>query len=106
MEQDTKVPISVMRCDGGATANGFLMQFQSDILGIPLDIPKITDTTALGAAYMAALGIGEFRDLSDIGKHWVLDRRYEPQMSADQRESLLFQWHRAVERARSWALDL
>ena len=105
MQQDTNVPISVMRCDGGATANGFLMQFQSDILGIPLDIPEITDTTALGAAYMAALGIGEFRDISDICKHWALARSYEPQMSADQRESLLFNWHRAVERARSWAMD-
>lgn len=105
MVQDTNVPISVMRCDGGATSNGFLMQFQSDILGIPLDIPKITDTTALGAAYMAALGIGDFSDPSDICKHWVLDRHYEPKMSADQRESMLFQWHRAVERARNWALD-
>ncbi len=105
MVLDTHVPISVMRCDGGATANGFLMQFQSDILGIPLDIPKITETTALGAAYMAALGVGEFSDLSDIGKHWGLERSYEPRMSADQRESLLFNWHRAVERARNWALD-
>ena len=105
MVQDTNVPISVMRCDGGATANGFLMQFQSDILGIPLDIPKITETTALGAAYMAALGVGEFSNPSDICKHWVLDRRYEPHMSADQREALLFNWHRAVERARNWALD-
>ena len=105
MEQDTNVPISVMRCDGGATANGFLMQFQSDILGIPLDIPKITETTALGAAYMAALGVGEFSGLSDICTHWALDRRYEPKMGADQRESLLFNWHRAVERARCWALE-
>lgn len=105
MVEDTNVPISVMRCDGGATANEFLMQFQSDILGIPLDIPKITDTTALGAAYMAALGIGDFADISDICKHWTLDRRYEPKMSVDQRESLLFQWHRAVERARNWALE-
>ena len=105
MVRDTNVPISVMRCDGGATANGFLMQFQSDVLGIPLDIPKITETTALGAAYMAALGVGEFSDPADVCKHWVLDRRYEPRMSADQRESLLFNWHRAVERARNWALD-
>ena len=105
MVEDTNVPISVMRCDGGATANNFLMQFQSDILGIPLDIPKITDTTALGAAYMAALGIGDFSDISDISKHWTLDRSYEPRMSADQRESLLFQWHRAIDRARNWAMD-
>ena len=105
MVQDTNVPISVMRCDGGATANGFLMQFQSDILGIPLDIPKITETTALGAAYMAALGVGEFSSPEEICKNWVLDRCFEPRMSADQRESMMFNWHRAVERARNWALD-
>ena len=105
MVQDTNVPISVMRCDGGATANGFLMQFQSDILGIPLDIPKITETTALGAAYMAALGVGEFSSPKEICKNWVLDRCFEPRMSTDQRESMMFNWHRAVERARNWALD-
>lgn len=105
MVQDTNVPISVMRCDGGATANGFLMQFQSDILGIPLDIPKITETTALGAAYMAALGVGEFSSSEEICKNWVLDRCFEPRMSTDQRESMMFNWHRAVERARNWALD-
>ena len=105
MVQDTNVPISVMRCDGGATANGFLMQFQSDILGIPLDIPKITETTALGAAYMAALGVGEFSSPEEICKNWVLDRCFEPRMSTDQRESMMFNWHRAVERARNWALD-
>ena len=105
MEKDSRVPISVMRCDGGSTVNSFLMQFQSDILGIPLDIPVITDTTALGAAYMAALGIGDFHSTHDVSSTWKLARRYEPQMSADERDSLLFNWHRAVERAQHWVLD-
>lgn len=102
MEKDSHVPITVLRCDGGATANGFLMQFQSDILGIPIDMPEITETTALGAAYMAALGIGEFSSIEDISAHWKLARHIEPQMSADERESLLYNWHRAVERAKYW----
>jgi glycerol kinase len=105
MEKDSKVPVSVMRCDGGATVNSFLMQFQSDLLGIPLDIPVIADTTALGAAYMAALGIGNFDSIHDVAAHWKLARRYEPRMSADERDSLLFSWHRAVERARHWIVD-
>lgn len=105
MQKDSNVPISVMRCDGGATVNQFLMQFQADILGIPLDVPEITDTTALGAAYMAALGIGVFSSVHDLSGFWKLSRHYEPRMSADERESLLFQWHRAVERARHWIAD-
>lgn len=105
MEKDSKVPVSVMRCDGGATVNSFLMQFQSDILGIPLDIPVVTDTTALGAAYMAALGIRDFTSIHDVASNWKLARTYEPQMSADERDSLLFNWHRAVERAQHWVLD-
>jgi glycerol kinase len=102
MEKDSRVPITVLRCDGGATANGFLMQFQSDILGIPIDMPEITETTALGAAYMAALGIGEFSSIEDISAHWKLARHIEPQMSDDERESLLYNWHRAVDRAKYW----
>ncbi len=105
MEKDAQVPITVMRCDGGATVNSFLMQFQADILGIPLDVPVISDTTALGAAYMAALGMSTFQSVNDVSAHWKLARRYEPQMSRDERESLLFDWHRAVERSRRWIVD-
>ncbi|MCI8400347.1 MAG: glycerol kinase GlpK [Oscillibacter sp.] len=105
MEKDSKVPISVMRCDGGATANNFLMQFQSDILGIPLHVPEIIDTTALGAAYIAAIGIGEFHSPAELSGQWRLDRSFEPHMSADQRESLLEDWHRAVERCLKWSRE-
>ena len=102
MEKDSKVPISVMRCDGGATVNNFLMQFQADILGIPIDLPKINETTALGAAYMSALGIGDFTSIDEIAGHWELAKHIEPHMSSDQRDSLMYDWHKAVERAKNW----
>ncbi len=102
MEKDSGIPIKVMRVDGGAVANDFLMQFQADILGIPVEVPVITDTTALGAAYLAAYGIGEFHDIEELEQNWKLCKRYEPKMDAKTREELLYQWHRAVERAKGW----
>ena len=105
MESDSGVPITAMRCDGGAVANGFLMQFQSDILNIPVHIPAITDTTALGSAFMAAIGAGFCASTDELAGHWQLKRAYEPKMSADERQYLLSRWHKAVDRARSWAED-
>lgn len=105
MEKDSGTAITAMRCDGGASNNGFLMQFQADILGIPVEVPQITETTALGAAFMAALGIGEFSSLMDISRTWKLAKRYEPGMSDDEQEMLMNQWHRAVERARNWVTN-
>ena len=102
MMQMTGMPISVMRCNGAATNNRFLMQFQADILGIPLDIPEIQDTTAFGAAFMGALGIGEFHSVEDVSQIWKLSCCYEPHMTQEQRDSLLYNWHRAVERAKYW----
>jgi glycerol kinase len=102
MVKDSVIPIEVMRADGGAVRDEFLMQFQADILGIPVDVPVITETTALGAAYLAAYGIGEFRDLREIESKWKLYKRYEPKMSSETREKLLRNWHRAVERSRRW----
>lgn len=102
MEKDSGIKIERMAVDGGTTNNDFLMQFQADILGIPVEVPVINDTTALGAAYIAAYGIGEFSDLNDLKKNWKLKKRFEPNMSADQRESLLYEWHRAVERCKNW----
>lgn len=102
MNRDSHIPVEVMRVDGGMVANHFLMQFQADILGIPVDVPMITETTALGAAYLAALGIGDFKDLKELAGNWRLERRFEPKMSADERENLLRQWHRAVERSKAW----
>ena len=106
MQKDSGSTITAMRCDGGAVANRFLMQFQADILGIPLLIPEITETTALGAAFMAAIGGGFVSSSDELQNHWRLAQTYEPKMGSDEREHLLFQWHRAVERARDWAREI
>ena len=75
MEKDSGIKVEVMRVDGGATANDFLMQFQADILGIPVEVPEITDTTALGAAYLAAYGINEFSSFDELSGKWKLHKR-------------------------------
>lgn len=105
MKKDSGINIDVMRVDGGAVVNKFLMQFQADILGIPVDVPVINETTALGAAYLGALGAGEFNSLNELSNKWRLLKRYEPQMSKDERETLCAKWRRAVERARNWNID-
>lgn len=102
MEKDSGIPIKVMRVDGGAVVNDFLMQFQADILGIPVEVPVITDTTALGAAYLAAYGSHEFSDIKELEKNWKLHKRFEPNMDQETRDRLLHQWHRAIERAKEW----
>ncbi len=101
MERETGAPITLMRCDGGACANEFLMQFQSDIAGIPLEVPAQKDTTALGAAFAAALSMG-LADLSVLKSLHTDCRRYEPHMNADERAMLLARWKDAVERCRGW----
>ena len=103
MEEDTGMCLSVLRADGGASANSFLMQFQADIMGRTIVRPMIRETTALGAAYLAGLATGLWRDRDDIRSQWTLDRRYEPQMNRAERERLLQGWGRAVERAKHWA---
>lgn len=102
MKADSGIDIPVMRADGGMVNNEFLMQFQADILGIPVDVPVISETSALGAAYLSALGTGCFASTADIKGHWKLARRYEPQMREDERQSLLYGWRRAVERSLGW----
>lgn len=103
MRRDSGARIDAMRVDGGAVVNKFLMQFQADMLGIPVDVPEIHETTALGAAFLAALGIGDLGSLDEIAGKWKLSQRYEPRISEDQRQSLMAQWKRAVERSRQWA---
>ena len=103
MKKDSGMDIDVMRVDGGAVVNEFLMQFQADILNIPVDVPSITETTALGAAYLAGLGIGVFNNLEEISKKWKLAKRYEPQMSSKKRDYLTGRWKEAVKRSRDWA---
>ena len=101
MEEDTNIPLKELRVDGGASANGFLMQFQADIMERPLRRPKIRETTALGAAYLAGLATKLWSGLEDIQGGWTLDKLYEPAMEGGKRETLLEGWHNAVNRVRS-----
>ncbi len=95
--------VQTMRVDGGASANDFLMQFQADILGTAVERPVVAETTALGAAYLAGLGTGFWSDREEIREAWKLERRFEPGMSEDERESLYSGWQEAVRRVRGWA---
>lgn len=102
MQQDAGLQLSELRVDGGASANNLLMQFQADVLGVPVVRPKVTETTALGAAYLAGLAVDYWSDTEEIAAQWGVDRRFEPQMAAGQRERLLGGWRKAVERSRRW----
>ena len=93
-------PVSTMRVDGGASANDFLMQFQADILGAAVERPAVAETTALGAAYLAGLATGYWSGLDEIQSAWRLERRFEPRMSEDERDSLYAGWQEAVSRVR------
>ncbi|MGJ3240399.1 MAG: glycerol kinase GlpK [Anaerolineae bacterium] len=103
MQADSGLELPALRVDGGAVANDFLMQFQADILGVPVQRPAVTETTALGAAYLAGLAVGYWDSQETIQKQWRVDKTFEPQMNTDQREALYSGWQRAVERARDWA---
>jgi glycerol kinase len=93
----------VLRVDGGAALNDALLQFQADILDVPVDRPMVTETTALGAAFLAGLGVGVWASPDELAATWRLDRRFEPRMGSAERERLLARWHRAVDRTRGWA---
>ena len=99
MEHSSGQPLSELRVDGGASANGWLMQFQADLLGVPVVLPEIAETTSLGAAYLAGVGVGMWT-VSDVRDSWRERRRYEPQMSEDERATLLEGWNDALRRAR------
>lgn len=100
MRQDSQLALSELRVDGGASCNDLLMQFQADILGVPVVRPKVTETTALGAAYLAGLAVGYWESEHEIVQLWQMDKRFEPTMSADQRNSLRQSWRQAVSQAR------
>ncbi|MBE6633850.1 MAG: glycerol kinase GlpK [Ruminococcaceae bacterium] len=103
MRQEAPFPIGSIRVDGGAAANNFLLQFQSDVLGIPLTRPSCVETTAKGAASLAALGVGYYSGFEEMKRTWKTDRVFAPTMGAEQRETLLRGWHKAVERSLAWA---
>src|SRR4249919_321737 len=94
--------LAVLKADGGAVGNRWLMQFQADVLGAPVVVPEISETTALGSAYLAGIATGAWTR-EQVAEMWRESARYEPAMPADQRESLLAEWHRALERAKGWA---
>ncbi len=98
--------IDVLRADGGGTANGFLMQFQADLLGIPVEVAALRETTALGAAFLAGLAVGVWKTPDELRKKRAVAARYEPKISAAQREGLYGEWQRAVERSRGWASSI
>jgi glycerol kinase len=95
-------PLALLKADGGATVNRWLMQFQADVLGAPVVVPEVAETTALGAAFLAGVGVGAWT-LERVGEVWREAARYEPRMAAAERERLLVGWGRALERSRGWA---
>ncbi len=102
MKQDSGIPMNGLRVDGGASANNMLMQFQADILRVPVVRPKVIETTALGAAYLAGLATGFWKDLAEVSRAWQVDRTFEPQMSADEAAHCRARWRQALDRAREW----
>jgi glycerol kinase len=104
MLADSDIELTELRVDGGASRNNLLMQFQADILGVPVVRPTVVETTALGAAYLAGIAVGFWQSEEDIAACWHLERRFEPRMSDDERKSRLETWRRAVERAKAWVM--
>nr|WP_092068613.1 glycerol kinase GlpK [Dendrosporobacter quercicolus]NSL47162.1 glycerol kinase GlpK [Dendrosporobacter quercicolus DSM 1736]SDL78689.1 glycerol kinase [Dendrosporobacter quercicolus] len=102
MEADSGIKLQALKVDGGAVANNLLMQFQSDLLHVPVDRPQVIETTALGAAYLAGLAVGVWSSKEELIKNWQLNRRFEPQMAPEERDKLYAGWQKAVKRAMDW----
>jgi len=102
MEADAGMPIAELRVDGGATINNQLMQFQADILNAKVVRPSVTETTALGAAYLAGLAVGFWKDLEDIRQNWQMDRQFDPSMKQEERAGMQAKWKKAVRAAQAW----
>jgi glycerol kinase len=102
MQKDAGITLSELRVDGGAAANDLLMQFQADVLGVPVVRPQVLETTALGAAYLAGLAVGYWKSDADVIANWRVDRRFEPSMARERAGELRAGWEKAVERAKGW----
>jgi glycerol kinase len=103
MEADSGIRIGELRVDGGAVANNLLMQFQADMLGVDVVRPQISETTALGAAYLAGLAVGYWKDVNELQSQWKLDRRFSRDVAADEVKRQMHGWQRAVNAAKAWA---
>ncbi len=102
MEKDSGVGLNSLKVDGGMVANELLMQFQADLLEVPVIRPRVTETTALGAAYAAGLAVGYWSGLEELRQNWAVDKTWQPRMDSDQRQKGITQWHKAVERTYNW----
>lgn len=102
MESDSGIPLKSLRVDGGAVKNDFLMQFQADLLGVPVERPEVNETTALGAAYLAGLAVGFWKSQEDIAAHWKLEKNFDAQMEEETSKELLSGWHKAVKAAQAF----
>ncbi|HEY5560597.1 MAG TPA: glycerol kinase GlpK [Clostridiaceae bacterium] len=105
MEEDSMILLDTLKVDGGASANNFLMQFQADILGVTVVRPKVIETTALGAAYLAGLAVGYWDNKESLVKNWSIGATFKPQMKSEVRIALLKKWHQAVKRSMGWSKD-
>jgi glycerol kinase len=103
MQRDAGIALGQLRVDGGAARNDALLQFQSDLLAVPVQRPVVSETTALGAAYLAGLAVGYWEDGADVARHWALEREFLPGPGASAREALYGRWQKAVARSRGWA---
>jgi glycerol kinase len=102
MQRDAGLKLGQLKVDGGAAANNELLQFQADLLGVPVRRPVVPETTALGAAYLAGLAVGYWKDTADVTRNWALDREFRPALAADRRDALYRGWQRAVKRSLDW----
>lgn len=102
MENDAGTTLQTLRVDGGAVANNFLMQFQADILGANVERPEVIETTALGAAYLAGLAVGFWKDQEEIRSSWRMNHCFKPEMDEERRTKLYKRWLKAVERSKDW----
>jgi len=102
MQQDSGIPLAELRVDGGATSNDMLMQFQADLLGVPVVRPRVRETTALGAAYLAGLAVGYWRDRGEVGRLWQAEHTFTPAMERGRVDELRSRWSRALERSKGW----
>ena len=105
MEADARMPVKELRVDGGATVNDALMQFQADMLGVPLVRPKVTETTALGAACLAGLAVGFWKNIGELEELWQRQKTFTPVMDAAEVKELKRNWRKAVDRAKGWMKD-
>jgi glycerol kinase len=104
MRNDAGTPLVELRVDGGASVNDTLLQLQADFLQLPVVRPKVTETTSLGAAYLAGLAVGVWKSRDEVARHWQIDHRFEPRMLPDRAAVLRARWSEAVERSKSWAV--